>query len=655
MFLLVTLAAAAVPELGELIATGDCETALLRLSTAPTEGNADVVALGAGWCLERMGQDTLAEARLATVKGPLAPYAALFRARARLDTGDPAGAATLLSGIDLPGDEDERVRARAWIGVGRVAEAEALLRGLPASAAVTLLQAQAAEAAHGDATPLWRTLWTTWPTSAEADTAAARLGATGHPVDAVADPATRAAMVTRARTLVGLSQAPLAIPLLDAVHTVSPPATAAEQLAWADALFEAHVYDRARDVYTTIGAATLGPRTAFRHALSTARAGDYLAAAPLYTALVARWPDAKEADEASWKPAYMDYDAGRLEAAITGFDRYLAARPSGKFAAEATWLRAWSRYKLGDRDGARAAMAPIAAGGGEFAPAAAYWSARIAGDDTALTAVARRYPKTSYAWFVAQRRGTAPPAATTPLVLPALPPALAAQPKLATARLLADAGFPELARPLLTGSSALATDDTSALALAGLYLDADLYQAAQKLSCPRVGKVPAARAGCTPRPYQFTVRGLAAATGLDPLLPYAIMNAESGLDPSVTSPAGARGLMQLMPLLAAPLAQGRVPGFVADDLYRAGVNARLGTVELGQLQGRFQGGPLQPSLPLVIAGYNGGAEAVQRWADATPAGVEIDRWAEDISYAETRKYVRRVLGYLMSYRESFGG
>ena len=63
---------------------------------------------------------------------------------------------------------------------------------------------------------------------------------------------------------------------------------------------------------------------------------------------------------------------------------------------------------------------------------------------------------------------------------------------------------------------------------------------------------------------------------------------------------------------------------------------------------------VQPSLPLVIAGYNGGADAVARWLAAWPEPPEADLFAENISYTETRKYVQRVLGFLQTYRYIYG-
>ena len=70
-------------------------------------------------------------------------------------------------------------------------------------------------------------------------------------------------------------------------------------------------------------------------------------------------------------------------------------------------------------------------------------------------------------------------------------------------------------------------------------------------------------------------------------------------------------------------------------------------------------------MPLVIAGYNGGADAVGRWIGSYQDGMSsdlldwekrpiADAWSEFIGYSETRKYVRRVLGYLQTYRLAYG-
>ena len=126
--------------------------------------------------------------------------------------------------------------------------------------------------------------------------------------------------------------------------------------------------------------------------------------------------------------------------------------------------------------------------------------------------------------------------------------------------------------------------------------------------------------------------------------------------------------MQLMPFLAEELHQAVSPTqpFNADQLYDPVYKARLGTTELSRLAEQFAEVGVDNPLPMVIAGYNGGSEAVGRWVndytetmDATHMTdwshrPEADLWAEYIGYGETRKYVRRVLGFLQRYRLAYG-
>ena len=197
-----------------------------------------------------------------------------------------------------------------------------------------------------------------------------------------------------------------------------------------------------------------------------------------------------------------------------------------------------------------------------------------------------------------------------------------------------------------------------ALILAGDYTGA---QSLVRGKCPnphsaKATTATAAATACLPRPLGMAAVQSAVEQGLPAHLPFGIMTAESALKPHVTSPVGARGLMQLMPEVATAI-QPQVFGnqaFHPDDLYRPGVNAALGIAELGSLNAQFAGRLDGPALPAVIAGYNGGPEAVERWLGGFDQPPEPDRFAEDIGYTETRRYVRRVLGYLQTYRYVYG-
>jgi soluble lytic murein transglycosylase len=648
-----------IPSWPASMAAGDCDevTRLLPSPTAPVE------RLAAARCLERLDQDGRALEVLGTIDGPLAPYAAIVRARALLDRGDPAAAAQALVGVALNGPEDELLRGRALVLAGKGLDARDGLRALTEGAVGDEARGWLAEGARlrGDqpaAIATWRALWTRHPTSVWSGRAEQALAGANASVPAYGDDVGRSLALERVKTLLALKQANLAIPLLDGVHTAKAFTTQSELLYMADALFDAKLYPRAVDWFARAGASTLSARTAFDEALATARAGDYPGAATRYRALMTRFPGTSQAEEALFKIPYMEYDAGRLEEARGGFRAYLDARPDGKFARDARWFHAWAAWRRGDTPQALVGFDEVLKydGGTEQGVAARYWKARATDDAQALRAVLRDAPDSGYAWFAAQRLGVKYPQPAK-AERPTFPAAfVTAHPSLETGLLLAHAGLPDWARPLLATATAdaAAGGSTTAIPMAWALIDAEDYPAARKLAAKYCGTGPAAAAACLPRPHADTVEAIAVERGLDPLLPYAIMNAESGLDPSVTSPAGARGLMQLMPTLAAQLAKDTIPGFAPDDLYRAGVNARLGTLELSLLQSRFGRANTQPSLPLVIAGYNGGGDAVARWIGGYTTAPEPDRFAEDISFTETRRYVRRVLGFLMAYRRAYG-
>ena len=115
----------------------------------------------------------------------------------------------------------------------------------------------------------------------------------------------------------------------------------------------------------------------------------------------------------------------------------------------------------------------------------------------------------------------------------------------------------------------------------------------------------------------------------------AVAKQESRFSPSVRSPVGAVGLLQLMPATAAEVAGEPLSGSQLEEPSR---NATLGARYLGQLLARWQGDPL-----LAVASYNAGPGAVAGWLDAR-LQQQPELWVEAIPYPETRLYVKKVLG-----------
>jgi soluble lytic murein transglycosylase len=135
---------------------------------------------------------------------------------------------------------------------------------------------------------------------------------------------------------------------------------------------------------------------------------------------------------------------------------------------------------------------------------------------------------------------------------------------------------------------------------------------------------------------------------------FAIVRQESAFEPDAVSPAGARGMMQLMPATASFIANQlqmslSIPRLTMDGLY----NVTLGRGYLQHLIDDFGG-----SYALAIAAYNAGPGRVRQWLAeyGDPRGGKIDMvdWIETIPIDETRLYVQRVLENLQVYRGQVG-
>lgn len=134
---------------------------------------------------------------------------------------------------------------------------------------------------------------------------------------------------------------------------------------------------------------------------------------------------------------------------------------------------------------------------------------------------------------------------------------------------------------------------------------------------------------------------------------HAIIRQESSFDQKAISPAGARGLMQLMPRTARQTARAlkrsfKVHFLLSNPMY----NITLGAKHLESLIKKFDG-----SYVLAIAAYNAGAHKVKKWikyfGDPRTGSIDTIDWIEQIPYSETRSYVHRVLENLQLYRVKF--
>lgn len=147
-----------------------------------------------------------------------------------------------------------------------------------------------------------------------------------------------------------------------------------------------------------------------------------------------------------------------------------------------------------------------------------------------------------------------------------------------------------------------------------------------------------------PLRYQETVQRYAAAYALEESLVYAVIRCESNFDADAVSPAGAIGLMQVTQETGQWAANQLGMDAETLDLTDAETNIRIGCWYLSWLEEKFEG-----ETATVLAGYNAGHGNVARWladAEMSKDGITLD----EIPYAETKRYVKRVETAQMLYR-----
>lgn len=143
-----------------------------------------------------------------------------------------------------------------------------------------------------------------------------------------------------------------------------------------------------------------------------------------------------------------------------------------------------------------------------------------------------------------------------------------------------------------------------------------------------------------PLAYEEIIRETARNQQIDPSFVRGLIRQESLFDSQSLSPAGARGLMQIMPSTGKRLYDQNRNGkpFEIESLFEPNLNIQLGIQYLGQLTRRY--GTNQPH---VLISYNAGPQVLNKWLKRFQNLDDQDVFIESIPYPETRLYVKKVL------------
>jgi soluble lytic murein transglycosylase len=351
--------------------------------------------------------------------------------------------------------------------------------------------------------------------------------------------------------------------------------------------------------------------------------GDAETARRLYRRVANDFPGTDRAGLSLMRLAGMSYLTGDFASAARVWEEYRAAYPTGSRWLEATYWVARSHQRIGQAD-----------------LATQYYRA-----------IREREPLSYYALRSAERLGEP----YWPLALGEAPPddpgtRATVGEWMRAVDLLRDAGLYSEAEAEADALIARAGEDTHLLyALAeelnergyasrGIRIGIRLNQAAERPDA-RLLRI------LYPFPYRSLVEAEAREKNLDPFVVAALIRQESNFTARIASPAGARGLMQVMPETGRGLAAGAgIRNWDVELLYQPEINAHLGTRFLADQMRIYDG-----SLPSVFSAYNAGPQRIERWKNY-PEYRDEELFTERIPFRETRDYVKILTRNIAVYR-----
>ncbi len=436
---------------------------------------------------------------------------------------------------------------------------------------------------------------------------------------------------------------------------------------------------------------------------SYSKLGEYEKGVRTFQTLISAYPEDEWADDALFSIGNIYREANELTMARAFYGRLATEYPESKFADSAIWWNAWAYYGAGEYKKTEQTLQELVSRYPRsfLAHQARYWQGKTAEKRNDVTAAARYYkrvlhhgPYTYYGYRASERLSALGvlPQGFAPTELPDDPaPDCAAEPcpedPLAaydlddgppvwtdeTRQLLA--AEPSFKKPLELMQLSMKKEAAAELwslrerlpqargALIGLskaFFDlGDYYRSLilvlrnyQPYLDGQSRETPADLwVLAYPQGYWDSVAVYSKKYGQDPYFIAAIIREESQFHAAALSPAGARGVMQIMPQTGEWVARNvSVPGFDRSRLFEPDMAINVGTWYISHLMKRFKNDPL-----LVAAAYNAGPEAVASWLSRNgPAAVERDVFVEAIPFSETRGYVKKVLRNYAEYKRIYG-
>ena len=429
--------------------------------------------------------------------------------------------------------------------------------------------------------------------------------------------------------------------------------TANDRFSFATSLVQTGADKRAVSIFDGVRAPVhLAWAARYQGALALLNSGDGAAARTALRKLGGAASDSSAAAALSLL-ADLQTDDGNDAASRATLLTLVRRFPATRFAAPARFNAALDALILGKTAVAAREFGALARSSSAEAIGSEYWLGRAraaAGDHSgarkAWRAVLHRDSTSYYASLAAARLGVASMhSSTTPHVFPHVAAVDSAMLRVSLLRRLGMS--PEM--QLETGRlyRLAISDSARLLPTAAAFSGTD--QSARAIV---LGRKALARFGSQPYVWRLiypiaaldTIVAESRRAGIDPALVAGLIRQESNFNPAARSPAGARGLMQVMPSVAGTIAAAAgIAPWSAARLYDPGINIEIGVRHLAPLLRS------QPNVARSLAAYNAGGSRVARWSGRKGAG-DPEIFTERIPFAETRDYVKSVIRNREFYR-----
>ncbi len=381
------------------------------------------------------------------------------------------------------------------------------------------------------------------------------------------------------------------------------------------------------------------------------------------------YPKTPEAADALLAKGRLLEEMSKFSEAQVAYRKLVANHPDETDTATALWRLGWLDWFRGSYADAASAWSRIltARGGPPYRDAVSYWIARADEMRGEATSAAKRLgriqseaPRSYYGVLAGQRSGRATAPSSAPVSLPADPlEALQGDQSYARVEALRMVGLTQFAdEEMAEMTRRVAGDQKLLYALSAAYVQDARYHLALRILRRHFSSTARNGDPATPRVFwemfypigwRTELTDAAGRASIDPLLVAAVVREESSYYPRARSRVGARGLMQLMPDTARPMAQARrLPVDSGEFLDDPAVNLELGSAYLAGLLREF-GDPR-----VAVAAYNAGPTRVREWWGGRRSA-DLDVWVEQIPYDETRAFVKRVMLGWDEYRRLYGG